>query len=245
MFADILHQLYRGVFWSHPALHKAYLRLRGYMIDFAGKDYVVQGFPRSGNTFLSVLLEDYAAKEVNLFTHLHAPAVFHYAFAENKVVFMPVRDPMDSVVSLIQMKGWSAERALMHYIDYYEASLPYVDKVKVLDFAHFTKDISATLKAVEAASGVPYKHDATHAEAEARTFALIDELNVCASGEINAKDVHRPHSERQADKAAVIADIQHHHPELLIAAQTLYAQFAARCILINQSSQEPNDRIAS
>ncbi|MGE0755271.1 MAG: hypothetical protein AB7L92_08955 [Alphaproteobacteria bacterium] len=205
--------------------------LRGFDLDIASRDYVVQGFPRSGNTFLAMLLKEFAARPVNIFTHLHVPAMFTLALENDKTIFMPVREPLGSVVSLIQMKGWSCGRALDHYVEYYTNAQRFIDRVQVMDFKNFTRDIPLALQIIEQHSGIPYKKPASHEKAEERVFALIDELNIRRTGVIRVNDLHRPHAGRQAGKSAIVAILRARHAEKLLQCEALYEQFAVCCLM--------------
>lgn len=226
-----IHQAYRNIFWSRPHLHRLYLKARGFDLDFSGKDFVVQGFPRSGVTFLSVLFKEYAARPVELFTHLRTPTVIDLALEEEKVVFLAIRDPLASVISLIQVENWSPDRALDHYLEYYTNALRHIENVHVMDFDYFTKNIPLTLAAVEHVSGVPYNKDVIHENARKEVFAVIDALNIEHSGTIRVKGLHRPHDERQSGKGAISALIRLYHSEKLAKCDTIYKEFSSYCML--------------
>ena len=226
---SLAHMIYRRVFWTSPALHLTYLNARGFKTDFSDVSVVVQGFPRSGNTYLSIALSDFKAFEGRVFSHIHTPAIFAHAIRHDIPVVMPVRDPMSSLVSLSQLAGWDDRRCIDHYLCYYRYSKPYLKQLAVIEFTSFTQDTPSALSRLSARTGLKFRH-ADHAQIETQAFGEIDKRSVANAGEIEAHTVHRPNQTRSAQKAEIRERLEQNHGPALLRCEALYQQFLAEAI---------------
>ena len=198
--AQILaHRAYRSLFWGRPALHRPYLRIRHLPATFHGTRIVVQGFPRSGNTFLQVVLAECGEEPIEVFAHMHSPTVFRYALDQEIPVIMPVRAPLQSVASLIVWNKWHPIRAIDHYLSYYRNARRYLNDIAVAEFANFTRDTPTFLRRVEAITGIVYRRD-DHETLTEYGFRRIDERRADESGSLNVRFVNRPGSRAQGRK---------------------------------------------
>ena len=111
----------------------------------------VLGYPRSGNTFIEVILNRVFKGIVNS-SHIHTVEYLLNRLGNNLVV--PIRNPLDSVSSWIALRHsegitLSVEQALDEYVVYYKAFEENKGKICLLDFEKFKNDISYVKTKVE------------------------------------------------------------------------------------------------
>ena len=104
----------------------------------------VLGYPRSGNTFIEVVLNR-LFKGIVSSSHNHSVEYLLNRLGNNLVV--PIRNPIDSVSSWVAFRKFegvtvSVEQALDSYIAYYHALKQNGAKICLLDFDKFKDDIS-------------------------------------------------------------------------------------------------------
>jgi len=102
----------------------------------------LDGYPRSGNTYLSGLLR-FAHRDLRFASHLHVVASIKMALEQNVPVFVLMRSPDDSVVSnmyrKVQKKKLApsqklADELLIQYINYYSFVEKNLPKLSVILF---------------------------------------------------------------------------------------------------------------
>jgi hypothetical protein len=100
---------------------------------------VTSGFPRSGNTYLNYALHliFYPNQEVNYISHLVN------AIKANKKIIVPFRNPVDSISSwhhLVFNNNLLSD--IKYYLRFHYAVKENLNKVTLMDFDYFTKDIT-------------------------------------------------------------------------------------------------------
>lgn len=119
------------------------------------KDFCLDGFPRSGNSFL----ENYIStidKSLKLSHHTHSIANIKLALKYKKQCFILIRNPLDSICSLvirdIEIKKNSfknsVEFSILYYREYYSFLLKNILKIKIIDFEEMIKSPENTIKKI-------------------------------------------------------------------------------------------------
>src|SRR6056297_2644722 len=102
----------------------------------------LDGYPRSGNTYLSGLLR-FAHRDLRFASHLHVTASIKMALEKDVPVFVLMRSPEDAVVSnlynIVQKKKLVpgkklADEMLIQYINYYSIVEKNLNKLSVILF---------------------------------------------------------------------------------------------------------------
>ncbi len=118
-------------------------------------EIVIEGFPRSGNSFAVGAFRSAQSQPVNIATHLHAPAQIILASHKNIPTLVVIRNPVDAVISLkaLHMECNAVTKKTMNlsydfkillksYIKFYKTIIPYKDKFVIGCFEEVTKDFS-------------------------------------------------------------------------------------------------------
>lgn len=168
-----------------------------------GTQLVVEGFPRSGNTFAVFALRRAQPGAVDVTSHVHVPAQVKLAVRRGVPTLLCVREPLGTTASLvIAAPHLPIDRALEEYVHHHRQLVPLLDGCLVADFEQITSDMGAVTVAVNERFGtafVPFDHTPEH---QAEVFAAIDEHHHQVHGGTEHV-VARPSEQRKADQARV------------------------------------------
>lgn len=192
-----------------------------------GTDLVIEGFPRSGNTFAVVAFESAQPAPLSVAHHLHVPAQVLRAAAWQRPVLLLARQPADAVVSWLQRNPrLDAAASLREWIWFYEAVRPVLNECVVATFDQVTGDFGAVTRRVNARFGTAFAAFQHTPENVAAVFATIDR-GAAAAGR-TAAQVARPKAERADRQQAVRGRLEAPSCRGLLArADELYAVVAA------------------
>jgi hypothetical protein len=87
---------------------------------------VIEGFPRSGNTFAVAAFQQAQRESVRVAHHLHMPAQVIRAAQWSIPIFLLARKPTDAALSwVIRGPGVPIRQTLKHYVSFYEKAAEY------------------------------------------------------------------------------------------------------------------------
>ena len=119
---------------------------------------VIEGYPRSGNTFLSKVIE-YCNDEINIASHLHYPYQVIFGANLNKPIIILFRSPEAAVSSLmIRNKKMDIKTALLYYKFYYSEILKYKDDIVLVSFDNMLKNLPKLIDCVNKKYFTNFKH---------------------------------------------------------------------------------------
>src|SRR3954464_10179246 len=126
-------------------------------------DLVIEGFPRSANTYARVAFEHANGRGWRVSSHLHSPQSIVTAVRIGLPTILLIRQPDEVLASARHLH--SSIRAIdvvTDYVRFYERVLPFVDRVVVADFGEVTEDFGGVLTRCNASFGTsfnPYTPD--------------------------------------------------------------------------------------
>jgi hypothetical protein len=176
-------------------------------------DVVVEGFPRSGNTFAALALQIAQPSPLTIAHHLHAPANVLGAVRDRIPALLLIREPDDTVLSEVQREQpVSMSTVLAAYCRFYESLMPHTTDVVVGEFGEVTTDFGGVVRALNDRFGTSFRPFEHTPENVARVFGLIEEREVdpgdrvfdrYLSGRITIDDVMTRLERRGTDRANV------------------------------------------
>lgn len=144
---------------------------------------VIEGFPRSGNTFAVVAFRESQTREVRLAHHYHAPAQVILGVKWRVPTLVLVRDPIDAVTSLvIRHPEISLEQGLKEYIWFYSRVFPYREEYVVGAFQVVISDFGSVISQINKKYGTRFDIFEHSEENVKKCFAIIEELDHMDSG---------------------------------------------------------------
>ncbi|MGH9085641.1 MAG: glycosyltransferase [Acidimicrobiales bacterium] len=193
-------------------------------------ELVIEGFPRSGNTFAH--FATLAAEPGAVITsRVHTPSQVKLAVRRRVPTLLTVRDPLDSIAStIVAAPHVPARTLLLEYIHHYEQLVPLLDDVVVATFNEITTDYGVVMDALNERFGLGFRRFEHTPESEAAVFAAIDGHHRDHWGDDEA-GLPRPVEAQRHLKDRVRQEIL--RPELsalLLEAQTVHDTVAARSV---------------
>jgi hypothetical protein len=166
----------RDVWASHPSYLWFARRHNGPNVVGSDTQIVIEGFPRTANTFSVYAFQMAQTAPVRVAHHLHAPSQVIFAARRGVPAVVLVRPPEDAVLSLA---SWSPHVSLGHalaaYSRFYERLLPYRERCVAAEFRDVTSDLGRVIDAVNARYGTRFaRFEHTPANVEA-CYALVEE----------------------------------------------------------------------
>ena len=173
------HTTPRDLLERWPAVYLRLARMRhGDRVLGPGTELVIEGFPRSANTFAVTAFEMAQPAPVAVAHHLHSAGHVTAAVHRGVPALLLVRAPADAVVSSVMRKP-SLDLAAVagRYETFHRPLLPLLDHIEVAGFDQVTTDFGAVIDRVNARFGT--------------RFARIDALSHRLTGSLDATVVAR------------------------------------------------------
>jgi hypothetical protein len=190
---------------------------------------VIDGFPRSGNTFSVAAFILSNGPELHIGRHLHGAPHLLRAVRLGLPTVALIREPAAAVSSyLIRRPTLTADDALLEYLDFYRTCWTARHGFVVGLFDQVTTDFGAVIEAVNARFGTTFApFDPTDANREA-AFALVEDMNrLECRGALVETHVGRPSAEREVLKERIAVSLGRAHTRAkLDRARDLYRSFA-------------------
>lgn len=116
---------------------------KSHVVKKRNTDLVIEGFPRSANSFLCQTIKELTNKKIRIASHLHFPFQIECAVKENIPVILLIRNPRDAIASLVLRDGnISVKLALFYYLVFHKRLLPYRNHIFVVEFRVLTENIN-------------------------------------------------------------------------------------------------------
>jgi hypothetical protein len=129
---------------------------------------VIEGFPRSANSFARVAFNRAQKGTVRIATGLHVPAQVIRAVRWRIPTLVLIRRPKDAVLSFAIRDPISVEQALRYYLAFYETVEGYADAFVLGTFEDVTGDFGRVIRHLNDRFGTsfsPFHHNERNVEA--------------------------------------------------------------------------------
>jgi hypothetical protein len=172
-------------------------------------EVVVEGFPRSGNTFAAWALRLSQPRDVVIASHVHVPAQVKLAVRRHLPVLVVVRPPIDAVSSLIVAAPHvRAAAGLREYAHHHRELYPIRDALLVATFDEVTTDFGQVTRRLNQRFGTTFEPFLSTPEREAAVFAAIEQHHAGPGGGSAPHIIPRPTPERSEDLLRARADLE-------------------------------------
>ena len=166
---------------QYPRLFIPYCRLRGKNRRSLVEDdteIVIEGFPRSANTFAVIAFGLAQDRRVRIASHLHAPAQVIWAVERGIPAMVLIRKPADAVLSLVMREpDISIEQGLRRYVRFYARVAPLREQFVLATFEQVTSSFGDVIDRVNSQFGTAFAAFDHSEENVTKAFTRIEELN--------------------------------------------------------------------
>ena len=227
-----MRHLLRSWIDTHPTVYLTLCRIKPETRQITvskDKEIVIEGFPRSANTFAVAAFTFAQGRPVKIARHLHAPAQVTEAVRRGIPCIVLIRNPRDAVLSLlVRAPHISAEQALKDYIRFYRTVAPYRDKFVVGRFEEVTTGFGKVIRRVNARFSInfkPFEHTEQNLQ---KVFQIVEEMDKQDTGlnEVKEETVARPSAYRKKLKKKMEAKLETPKARRLLSeAEEVYRMF--------------------
>jgi hypothetical protein len=147
-----------SVLRRYPRLYLPVARVRRRGEPFTrDTELVIEGFPRSGNTFAVTAFGHAQARPVRVARHEHAAAQVIAAVRAGVPALVLIRDPEEAVLSLlVQHPALGLRQALRAYLRFYRPLLRHRDRFVLATFEEVTGDFGGVIRRVNERFGTGF-----------------------------------------------------------------------------------------
>ena len=168
---------------------------------------VIEGFPRSGNTFASKAFALSQRRPVVVASHVHLPAQVKLAVRRHVPTMVLVRDPVDAAVSMAIADPHHRVEHLVRYWTHYHLEVqPLLDEILLVTFEEATDDFGQVVDRLNARYGTDFDRFEHTPENVQRVFVAIDDKQRVVHGDARYREaVARPDASRAEARDALSA----------------------------------------
>lgn len=160
-------------------------------------ELVIEGFPRSGNTFAVVAFEFPQTRNVFIAHHLHVEAQVLEGVRRGIPVMVVIRDPLSAISSLVvRHPDIDPNEALKDYIRFYSAIEGLSEKVLMAEFNQITRDFGQVIQRFNDKFSTNFEIFQHSPENVEKVFKIIESINLKID-EGRETHVARPSDERK------------------------------------------------
>lgn len=227
---------YQAIQWlgTYPSLFFPALRLLGNprrhsLAVSSSTQLVIEGFPRSANTFAVVAFQMAQPSPIQIAHHLHVPAQIIRAVQHGIPTLVLIRKPDEAALSLvIRIPYLPLSVSLYNYWHFYKKILPFARGYLVASFEEVTTDFGSVICRLNQRFGkdfVPFVHNEENVK---RCFERIETLDATfrGTGRYEENTVSRPSTYRKKQKTQkrnALSEEETH--TWLVKAYEIYDQF--------------------
>jgi len=218
---------------GHPAIYFNLVRLFRTRQDLRTRvvipdtQLVIEGFPRSGNTFARrafVMAQSENVDQKRIASHLHVPAQVVQAARWQIPTLVLIRRPRDAVLSFALWNPISVDQALRYYRSFYETSEKYRDAFVLGLFEEITEDFGQVIKRMNDKFETKFSSFRHDEENVGRVFADMDTYARKTYSETQwERKVHHPSAVKERMKHDIEFELENPKRKRLIAeAEAVY-----------------------
>jgi hypothetical protein len=214
---------------GHPTLYFTLYRLLRTRENLLGAvtpdtQLVIEGFPRSGNSFARTAFVIAQDEKVRIAHHFHVPAQVVRAARLRIPTLVLIRRPRDAVLSFAIWNPISVDQALRYYLSFYETVEKYRDAYVLGLFEEVTEDFGQVIRRINDKFGTTFslfRHDEENVN---KVFAGMESHTRDRFGEtLLERKVQRPSATRERIKHEIEYDLENSKRKRLIAkAEAVY-----------------------
>ncbi|MBE9100649.1 hypothetical protein [Vacuolonema iberomarrocanum] len=184
---------------------------------------VIEGFPRSANTFAVIAFLDAQDEPVSIAHHLHMPAQIIRAIHRNVPALVLIREPDQAIASLmVRHPAIQVASAFKWYLMFYQLLLEYRTKIVIATFNEVTNNLSRVIQRLNEKFQAQFSASTPCEQGLERIFWKIEQI------ERDPNKACFPSQARMQKKSLALKKVNSPpYRGLLSEAQQLYSTFTS------------------
>ena len=223
-----LQMLFSTTPWIYIPLYRL-LGKHQHLLVGKNTDIVIEGFPRSGNTFSVTAFEWAQDRKIKIAHHLHSPAQLIWAVNHDIPAVALIREPKSAVISLVIRESHISLKVALHeYIRFYQSILPIKDKILTANFEDVITDYGNVIKRINGKFSTDYNVFVHTSDNVEKVFELVQHYAIKESEEntLDENKVARPSENRKKLAVRFKEELENEkYSYYLKQAEFLYNQF--------------------
>jgi hypothetical protein len=162
---------------THPVRTGRKNRERRRLLVNKNTEIVIEGFPRSANSFAVVAFQHAQTRKVSIAHHHHRVEQVIQGVEKNIPVCVLIRDPVDATKSAVLRDPGDVNDRLIRYIEFYRRAWPLRDRFVIATFSEVTSDYGKIIQKINKKFDTNYslfEHNETNS---AKVFDELSHLN--------------------------------------------------------------------
>lgn len=187
---------------THPWIYLPYSKLKhgkANATQIAGpeSDLVIEGFPRSGNTYARAFFSLSQKDGFKLASHLHSPSHLYLAWKYQVPALLLIRNPLDTAVSNMTNEPYvHPNQVLKNWLRFYEGSLKYKDAFLAVDFEALISNFRGVVEKLNQRFEVGFNTEKINDISKDSIRDTILKFNKLAFGNVNQRNFSFPEAGR-------------------------------------------------
>lgn len=109
-------------------------------------EVIIEGYPRSANTFAHVAFEFAQNRPVKIASHFHASGQVILGIKYKIPTLVLIRKPVDAIASLLVREHYlTVRQAINWYVGFYQSLVPYINDMVIADFSEVITDYGSVI----------------------------------------------------------------------------------------------------
>lgn len=190
-------------------------------------ELVIEGFPRSANTFSVFAFERAQGRAIKLAHHMHVPIQIVRGVRLGVPTIVLLREPQDAVLSLmVRYPSLSVISCVKTYIDFYSSIFSLRDQFVIGEFSRVTSNFGYIIKKVNQKFGTNFIEPEDGEANRQAVFADIKKHHLSLNGALNHLAIAIPLDARNTAKEELSARFNDSRVNVLMEeARNWYLKF--------------------
>lgn len=216
-------------------LNLFYIRNKtGINITTKNTDLVIEGFPRSGNTYCVAAFNVIHNDVITLSHHVHGTGQLALAHKHSVPCLLLVRPPIAAITSLVLRYPFlSIADGFKLYIAFHKSALKFTSIIQFVSFNTLTTDFSKVVNTLNKRFNTSFNSTPITPQIENKIIQRVEEMDRSdnSSDSINESMVARPSEYRNKLKTKITKEIkQDKYSDLSLKAEEIYKKLYTRSI---------------
>jgi hypothetical protein len=193
----------------------------------ANYDIIIDGYPRSANTFTTFAFKACQDRPVKISSHHHNPASVLGAIKQKKPALVLIREPNEAILSWSVFSGYPIKYNIETYIDYYSILAPKSAKFIIGRFDEVTVSLDNIVARLNARFACNFRlKTMLDTAARSQIFSEIERSHLIDNGKADPRRIARPSEARNKLKNLLREELmKEEYRSLMNEAKNIYNKF--------------------